>query len=239
MNGKEILDVASNIIKRQDLDRALLLFFVNSTRKAILRDKQLRKLFTYIEDITMVNGKVDLTPYNLFYIKTVEWQVTDAVTGEEKKVRLEKLISYNDAIDIYHSLEKVGSPKHYLVLGNYLHILAIPVEGSINIYGEVFPANLEDTLYSSDILSHEIGEALVYLGAAEYFDMLGENNSGQFWRQKGMYIVDQYVKNLKLQDSEDINLMARDPFGGTPTGKNKTQVVFDTVVVDDLDAGGF
>lgn len=233
MNAKEILDYAEKIIKRQDIDRELLLFFINSTRKAIVRDKNIRKFSQYFSNINITNGVIDLTPFNIKGIRSVEWQLGDS------KIRLDKLYSYEDAIDIYHTLDKVGSTRHYLEMNGQLYLLLVPTEGTININAEVYPSDLSDSINSKDMLTNDLGDAWVYLGAAEYFDMLGEVQSGQFWRQKGMFIVDQYLKQMRIHDTNGVELMNRDPFGSTPTGTNKLQVVYDTVVVDDLDAGGF
>jgi hypothetical protein len=87
-----------------------------------------------------------------------------------------------------------------------------------------------------DTLTEELGEAWVYLGSAEYYDMLGESSQGNIWRAKGNEIINSFVRQSKLQDTDDIELLHRDPFGNLPS-KFPTKVVYDTVVVDDLDGG--
>lgn len=238
MTGKTILDRIDKIVKRQDFDRSLALGFVNDIRKALIRDKTLRKFEKLLDNVVVLNGnKIDMSAYKIKQVKIVEWLVDDP-DGTTHTVRLDKLFDYKSAMDVYGSMTKVGNPKHYVEIGTDLYILPAFTEGRINIHAEVFPDDLLDDINSADILSKEIGEVWVYLGAAEYFDMLGEIQTGQFWRQKGLPLFDQYIKQLKNQEVYGLDLLARDPFGNTPV-KAPTKVTYDTLVIDDLDAGGW
>jgi hypothetical protein len=232
MTGKEMIDLGSKIIKRQDLDRDLLLFFINAVRRNFLRTKNLRKFYKYLTNIPHNNGVVDLQALKIKYVRSVEWEI------ENTKINLDKLVSYEDAIDIYHSLTKVGTPKHYLEIGSELYLLPAPVEGNVNIYGDVLPDDILDDVTSFDAMTLELGEAWVYLSCAEYFDMLNEQSQGNYWRTKGTSIIGEYITQSKIEETNNIELMNRDPWGNNPS-KYPTKVVFDTVVVDDLDGGPF
>ncbi|MDR3563289.1 MAG: hypothetical protein P4N41_16715 [Negativicutes bacterium] len=211
MNSKEILDNASNIIRRQDLDRGLLLFFVNTVRRAVLRDKPVKRFYDYRQNLETVNGVLDMSALGIKNARVVEWfrQNDD---GTVTKVALTKLISYRQAIELYGSLDAVGDAEAYLELGTTLRILPVPTAGEINVYGEFWPDDLTDSSASTDIMTAEIPEALIYLGVAEYFDMLGEADKAQYWRQKGLTLADGYVAQLNSQDFDGCDVWKRRPF---------------------------
>jgi hypothetical protein len=244
MTGKEILDQCIKVIKRQDIDRTLLLFFVNTARKAVFRDKNISKFLKYIEDVTLTDGKLDITAavtttktYNIKSVRQVEWFYINS-DGLTIKSSLAKLPNYESAMKVFGSLETIDAAKAYLILGTTLYVLPIPPEGKINIYGEVWPDNIVDSSTFSDITTNEIGDALVYLGSAEYLDMLGEEERANFWRQKGTAIIDSYMKQIRIQETNDIDLMQRDPFGNVYT-KTPTSTTYSSFTLEDLDLGGF
>lgn len=200
-----MLDQASNIIKRQDLDRSLLLFFINSTRKAIVRDTYIPRLNKFIQNIEVIEGWV--TVPNLKNPSTVEFEL------DEFKHRLLRLNTYDDAIILFGDPNAIGAPSHYMMLENKLRIFPMPPEGMINVFGEFFPDDLTDSVISEDVLSIEIPEVLIYLGSAEYFDMLSEPQKADYWRKKGTTMFAQYLKQLRIQETEHVEMLARDPFG--------------------------
>lgn len=234
MNGKEILDRASNIIRRQDLDRSLLLFFINSVRRGIFRNKQVKRFFDYKENITCLNGVIDMAAYSIKSPRTVEYVVT-ADDGTVTKKYLARLMSYQQAMDIFGSLDAVGIPQAYLEMGTTMRILNAPATGQINIFGEFWPADLTDSNSSSDIITAEIPEALVYLGVAEYLDMLGEADKAMYWRNKGSALVDVYMAQLNSMDFNNYDAWKRRPFG-RPASKTR-EVSYTGYTIDDLDMG--
>lgn len=212
MNAKEILDNAANIIRRQDMDRDLLLFFINTVRRTVFRDKPVRRFYAYRQNLTTVNGVIDMSAMKIKNARVVEWVNTNP-GGIITKAYLQRLLSYKQAMDMYGSLSATGTPKAFLEMGTTLQVLPVPTDGEINIYGEFWPDDLTDSIASSDITTIEIPEALVYMGAAEYFDMLGEADIAQYWRQKGLVIVDAYLKQLNKMDFDGYDVWKRKPFG--------------------------
>lgn len=222
MNGKEILDQAANIIRRQDLDRGLLLFFVNTARRAVLRDKKVKRFYQYRTGVPHVSGVIDMEGQKIKNARKVEWRYEDA--GTTRRVFLSQVYSYQQAIDIYGELTVTGSPTGYLEMGTSLFILPAPTTGQINIYGEFWPDELADSAGSSDITTTELPEAWVYLGAAEYLDMLGEADKGQYWRRKGMALVEQYARQWNAQEWDTTDAWRRRPFGRPFAGRRPATV---------------
>lgn len=234
MTGKEILDKASNIIRRQDLDRGLLLFFINSVRKAVFRERQVKRFYDYRENLNCVNGVIDMNAYRIKSPKTVEYVIAND-DGTTAKYYLARLVSYQQAMDIFGSLDAVGTPQAYLEMGTNMRIINVPVSGRINVYGEFWPADLADSDTSSDVMSVEVPEALIYLGAAEYFDMLGEPDKATYWRNKGIGVVDAYMAQLNKMDFDSYDAWKRRPFG-KPSPKTR-EVNYAGFTIDDLDMG--
>lgn len=189
MNAKEMLDKIVKIIARQDVDRNLALFFMNTARRAIIRDREITRFLSYLQNVPVVNGEIDIEAQRLKSAKFVE---------HEKKT-LAKLYDYEAARRIYPDFSVQGVPRHYLELGTKIRILPVPVSGNIGIVGEVWPNDLTDNIASSDITTFEIPEAWIYLAAAEYLDYFDETERGNFWRQKGVLLVDQYIAELNAQ----------------------------------------
>jgi hypothetical protein len=233
-NAKEILDQAAKIIARQDIDRSLLLFFVNTARRGILRDKEIRRFRRLIEDVDHVDGVIDLAAYKVKKILIVEW-VGAAVDGTTVKRYLVPTFTYRVAMENFGSLEDVGTPQAYLEMGTSLYVLPVPSDGGqINIFGEFWPSDLTDAIGSTDIMTVEIPDALTYLGAGEYFDMLGEADKAGYWRNKGIALIDQYVKQLQKADFDVADLWKRRPFGRPARTRKLEYSGFD---LDDLDLG--
>lgn len=220
MNGQEIINQAIGIIKRQDVtgdNRTTLLFFVNTARRAVLRDRKIPRLFQYVTNVPHSSGVIDMTDRKIKSPRTVEWQYTEG--GTVKRVQLAETYSYKEAIDIYGDLTTTGSPTGFLRLGTSLYILPVLTTGQINIYGEFWPEEIADSAASSDVLTAEVPEAWVYLGAAEYLDMLGEKEKAAYWRQKGDAIVERYIEQFANQAFDTADAWRRGPFGRPLTGR--------------------
>ncbi len=236
VNGKMILDHAANIVRRQDLDRRLLLLFINTARRTLLRDKPVRRFLSYCRDLPVVDGVIDASAIRLKNAKVVEW-FRDSGDGTTTKVYLAKLFTYKQAMELYGSLALVGSPQAFLEVGTDIRIIPAPApgDGQINVYGEFWPEDLVDSTTSMDVTTAEIPEALVYLGAAEYFDMLGEAEKGQYWRQKGLAIVESYLAQMQKLDFDQYDVWKRRPFG---LGSRKARAAnYGGFTLDDLDLG--
>jgi hypothetical protein len=219
MTGQEILNQAANIIKRQDLDRTLLLFFVNTVRRAVLRDKKVKRFYKYQTNVTHSSGVIDMTAQKIKNPRKVEWQYVDA--GATKQVLLAEVYSYQQAMDLYSSLTATGSPTGYLELGTSMYILPVLTTGQINIYGEFWLDDIADTALSNDITTVEIPDALIYLGAAEYFDYLQEADKAGYWRKKGLALVDAYIAQWNAQEFDTTDAWRRQPFGRHITQRRK------------------
>ena len=215
MTGKDILDTCVLLIARTDVNRTLLLQFVNEARRTILIDKEIKRFYTKLSNVSHTDGLIDGSAINLKHAKIVEYQTTDA--GETKLATLVKIPSYKEAIGDgyrYYDFTKIGTPANYLEIGTDIQILPVPDTGTINIYGEFWPADLTDSALSSDITTTEIPFALVYFGTAMYLmDFLEEAERGQTCLIKGQGIIDKYIKMQKRETSYKGNLTYRDPFG--------------------------
>lgn len=187
MNTKEMLDKAEKIIARQDVDRALLLFFMNTARKAVIRNFYIPKFVQYLTGVPFANGIVDTASLNLKAVQVVEYD------DGTNKFPLKKLRNYAEARERYPDFSQKGTPEDYLELGTKIYILPVPDKGTINLLAEVWPADLTDDVMSSDITTVEIPEALIYFAVAEYFDYFDEADRGSYWRRKGSVILQQYV----------------------------------------------
>lgn len=193
MDARTMLDRAVQILARQDVDRTLLLFFMNTARRAVVRDKDISRFYQQLSGITPVNGSVDKSALNIKTVKLVEQE-----DGSGRRP-LSKLDNYESARRIYPDFKVKGTPRHYFELGSTLYVVPVPTGGSLSILAEVWPAELTDSATSSDSLTEELPEAWIYLAAAEYLDYFDEPDRGQFWRQKGMTLIDQYLKELNNQ----------------------------------------
>lgn len=228
------MDHAANILRRQDLDRNLLLLFINTARRAILRDKPVRRFFAYRQNLPVVSGLIDAGASRIKNAHVVEW-FKDNGDGTTVKVYLAKLFSYRQAMELFGSLTGIGEPQAFLEMGADIRVLPAPSTGQINVYGEFWPEDLLDSPASSDVTTVEMPEALVYLGAAEYFDLLSEAQKGQYWRQKGLAIVESYLAQMQKMEFEHYDVWKRRPFG---KGTRKARAVnYGGFTLEDLDMG--
>ncbi len=227
MDAKTMLDRAIKIIARKDVDRELLLFFMNSARKGVLRDREITKFYQYIKSITHTDGLINLSSFTgdcgdfgtvnvsidyggfldttlktdllkIKNIKVVEWDNNGNVKELTK-------LWYNDAREKYPDFTRTGDPEHYIEIGKTIQVLPVLTAGSINIVAEIWPDDLVDSVLSTDITTEEIPEAWVYLAAAEYLDYFDETEKGSYFRQKGMYLIDQYVIETDSQYTSGMN----------------------------------
>lgn len=193
MNAQEMLNKAVKIIARQDVDRDLLLFMMNTARRAVLRDRDITKFYTRLT-MSAWPGTIDLAAQGVKAVKLVEYNDTPLI----------KLDSYEAARKIYSDMAATGDPLHYYELGINLMLLPVPTTGTVALLAEVWPADLTDSALSTDIMTAEIPEAWVYLAAAEYLDYGDEPDKGQYWRQKGTMLIEQYMAELVRQYSYGI-----------------------------------
>lgn len=197
MNAKEMLDKAVKIISRSDVERELMLLFMNSARKAVLRNSEIPKFRQYLLNVPITSGIIDTAAINVKSVMTVEYD------DGENKTPLAKFADYDSARYYYPDFSKAGVPRHYVLLGTKIYILPMLVEpGAINLIAEVWPVDLTDNEASTDILTAEIPEAWIYLAAAEYFDYFDEIDKGSYWRQKGSMLVQQYITESNQEDTE-------------------------------------
>ena len=206
MNAKEMLDKAEKILARQDIDRSLLLFFMNTIRRAIIRDKEIFKFQQYLTNVIIVDGVIDTTALNIKAVKVVEYDKGSI------KVPLTKLENYATAREYYPDFNKAGEPEYYFEQGTSLYILPVS-SGVINLVAEVWPADLTDSMTSADVTTAEIPEAWIYLAVAEYFDYFDETDKGNYWRQKATVLLEQYITQLYKQETYDVCNFVKPYFG--------------------------
>lgn len=203
MYASAMIDKAKQILARTDVDRPLMLFFINTAIRAVLRDKSIHKFYTS-KVMPHVNGLID----GLMIKHAVDVFYTNA----DGISRLKKLADFKAAMYYYPDFTQTGTPAHYFEDGGNIQILPVPTEGTLTVYGEFWPDDLTDSINSTNVLTVELPEAFIYLGAAEYFDYFDEMQKGQYWRQKGMTIVDSYIKQSAKQTLHKISL-DQDPLG--------------------------
>lgn len=214
MNGAEIVTMCSNIIKRQDLNVDLLLLFINQQRRVVLRSTYLYRIQEWRRNLEPEDGFVK-TP-NLKQARYVEWDPSphdNVAYSTSRKKKLFPLNTIQEAYDIYRNVDVAGEPLHYVVMQGGLKIIPMPTKGVINIFGEWYPEDLKNSTDSNDPLSKEIADIICYFAVAEYFDFLMEAEKAQLWRQKGQMMLTQYLSEIKRQQTDDVEMFARDPFG--------------------------
>jgi hypothetical protein len=227
MNAKEMLDKAVQIIARSDVDRTLMLLFMNSARKAVVRNNEIPKLTQYLLNVPMENGTINtsevINSYTYFTgdlgyftdtgdditidngsLGTLNLKSVNTVEYDDgtRKTTLVKFADYDSARYYYPDFSRTGTPQHYLLLGTKIYILPFPSTGAINLVVELWPADLIDDSASLDILTTEIPEAWIYLAVAEYFDYFDEADKGNYWRQKGSVLVQQYIIESQYEDAK-------------------------------------
>lgn len=217
MTGAEIVTMCSAIIKRQDLNVDLLLHFINTQRRTVLRENYLYRIQEWRRNLEPEDGFLR-TP-RLKQARFVEYDPEphdNIAVSSSKKRKLFPLNTLQDAYDIYSNVDVAGIPMYYIVMQGGLKIIPMPTVGVINIYGEWYPEDVanDDT---EDPLTKEISDITIYLACAEYFDFLEETDKAQLWRSKAIAMLDKYNKEIKRQMTDDRELFARDPFGNAPT----------------------
>jgi hypothetical protein len=202
MTGKEIIDNIEKILAVQGsaVIRSLAVTFVNTVRKTVLREKSIRKFHSY-QTVTHTNGLISGTDNKIKMPKTVECN--------NNKLTMFK--SFDQAKSVIDDFAAEGTPLYYLKLGADIQLLPVPTTGTVKIYGEFWPNDIADNS-TSDITTIELPEAWIYLGAAEYLDYFDEVKQGEFWRQKGQYIVAEYLKQDAKQNLYGVGL-TYDPLG--------------------------
>ena len=133
-----------------------------------------------------------------------------SVDGRQEE--LNRLNTFNEVLDIYSDIDVVGAPKHFIVLSGIIKLIPAPTEGTINVYGEFYPEDIKAD-NNEDTLTKELSDAIIYLGCAEYLDMLAEHDKAQFWRTKGETMIQAYLSEIKRQMTDNVDMLARDPFG--------------------------
>lgn len=244
MNGKEIVTMCAAIIKRQDLNEDLLLQFINQQRRFILRNKYLYRIQQWRIGLEPEDGFVRTK--GLKQARYVEWNpkpednvILDIETngiGERKK-KLFPLNTIQEAFEIYDNVDAIGEPMYYIVMQGGLKIIPAPPIGVINVFGEWYPEDLTNDEKSEDGLSKEIGDVVVYCACAEYFDFLNETDKANLLRTKGQMLLEEYIREIKRQMTDDRPLFSRDPFGNLYIGhgwRKNTGFVYN---VDELTGG--
>lgn len=216
MTGAEIVTMCSAIIKRQDLNVDLLLHFINTQRRTVLRENYLYRIQEWRRNLEPEDGFLR-TP-RLKQARFVEYDPEphdNIAVSSTKKKKLFPLNTLQDAYDIYSNVDVAGIPMYYIVMQGGLKIIPMPTVGVINIYGEWYPEDIAND-NQEDPLTKEISDITIYLACAEYFDFLEEAEKAQLWRSKAIAMLDKYNKEIKRQMTDDRELFARDPFGNSP-----------------------
>ena len=237
MNGAEIVTMCSNIIKRQDLNENLLLQFINQQRRHVLRSTYLYRIQKWERNLEPEDGFVRTK--GLKQARYVEWQPnpyedypfvasTEGTINPRKprKKKLFPLSTMQDVYRLYRNTDVVGEPRYYVVVQGGLQIVPMPTVGVINIYGEWYPEDLANSPQSEDGISKELGDVIVYLACAEYFDFLEEPEKAKTWREKGSAALAEYMREIKRQMTDDRPLFARDPFGNLPMWNKVRGIVY-------------
>ena len=244
MNGKQIVTMCAAIIKRQDLNEDLLLQFINQQRRTILRRTYLYRIQKWVTNLEPEDGFVRTK--NLKQARYVEWNPAPEDNVEldintngigERKKKLFPLNTIQEAFEIYDNVDAIGEPMYYIVMEGGLKIIPAPPIGVINVFGEWYPEDLSNDEKSEDGLSKEIGDIITYFACAEYFDFLAETEKANLWRTKGQMMLEEYLSEIKRQQTDDRPLFARDPFGNLNIGhgwRKNTGYVYD---IDELTGG--
>ena len=250
MNGKEIVTMCAAIIKRQDLNEDLLLQFINQQRRHILRATYLYRIQKWEIGLEPEDGFVRTK--GLKQARYVEWNPDpednvaidfyaepdkyNGVTGKRKK-KLFPLNTIQEAFEIYDNVDVIGEPMYYIVMQGGLKIIPAPPIGLINIFGEWYPEDLSNSEDSEDGLSKEIADIIIYMACAEYFDFLMEAEKANLWRTKGQMLLEEYLREIKRQQTDDRPLFARDPFGNLHIGHGWRKNVGFVYPIDELTGG--
>jgi len=205
MDATTILDNAAILVARQDINRDFLLLQLNAARHNIATKYRIRRFLTS-EVLPCLNGIVDAT--GLKQALAVEFIDTDKAVYS-----LSRLASYADKRTAFPDPTITGTPTSYFEDSTNILILPIPTGGMINIYGEFWPEDLDDSVSSGDIMTQDIPYALIYFTAAQYLSML--NDPGQNVQQY-LQIAQNQLDNYMLLDRKQQLYgvgFSSDPFG--------------------------
>ena len=227
MTGEEIVNLAVSIVRRQDATiRTEMITYINSARKAVLRDQKINRLYRYVTNVPLGSGVIDMAAQLIKSVRVVEYD------NGTTKTKLAQVYSYQEVVDLYGSLAASGTPTGFFELGASLYILPAPTAGTINIYGEFWPADLADLPSSADITTVELGDAWGYLGAALYFSVMQEFDKAQYWQQIGLAAMQKYIAQGTQQAFDTTDAWNRRPFGVPLRGRIPATAA-------DLDDGGW
>lgn len=250
MNGKQIYDMCAAIIKRQDLNDDLLFQFINQQRRHILRATYLYRIQKWEIGLEPEDGFVRTKALKQaryvewnpdpednvaidFYAEPDRWNGVD----NKRKKKLFPLNTIQEAFEIYDNVDVIGEPMYYVVMQGGLKIIPAPPIGVINIFGEWYPEDLTKSEDSEDGLSKEIADIIIYFACAEYFDFLNETDKANLWRTKGQMFLEEYIKEIKRQQTDDRPLFARDPFGNLHIGHGWRKNIGFVYPIDELTGG--
>lgn len=229
MTGQQMINLCTNIIKRQDINTDLLLSFINQQRRIVLRQNYLYKIQKWVTGLDPVNGFVELD--TLKQARYVEWNpdeddntptnpttnptAQNGITSNRRK-KLFPLSNMQEAFEFIDNVDAEGEPQYYVVLQGGLKIIPAPTKGVINVFGEWYPEDFENTptsLAKKDAIAKELSDIISYYACGEYFDFLNEPEKAELWRQKGNAQLLVYKAEIKRQITDDREMFARDPFG--------------------------
>ena len=232
MTGQTMLTMCSKIIKRQDLDRTLLLFYINNLRKTSLRSAY---LFPNVQTKTIgydTEGCISITANKIKAVKSITYVSVDGT-----RTVLYKITGY-DSNYVVANLTSANVPKAYFEIGDTIKIYPYHENGTLEVTAEFYRSDVTDSTDALDSITDDLAESLVYLASAEYFDMLDEIQKGSFWRQKGSVMLAEYMRHLKIRQSDNINLLDRDPLGNLNGVSTVTTSTFtDETAIDEVDGG--
>jgi hypothetical protein len=157
--------------------------------------------------------------------------------NDKRKKKLFPLNTIQEAFEIYDNVDVIGEPMYYIVMQGGLKIIPAPPIGVINIFGEWYPEDLSNSEESEDGLSKEIADIIIYMACAEYFDFLMEPEKANLWRTKGQSLLEEYLREIKRQQTDDRPLFARDPFGNLHIGHGWRKNVGFVYPIDELTGG--
>jgi len=129
MTGNELIELCKAIIKRQDLNKDLLLRFINQQRRLILRSNYLYKIQKWETDFEPEDGFV-YTP-TLKQARYVEWNPDPEDNVEvdfntlnrpengirsNRKKKLFRLNTIQEAFEFIGNVDAIGEPMYYVVM---------------------------------------------------------------------------------------------------------------------------
>ena len=202
MDGKTILDQAEIFISRSDVNRETLLFLLNSGVKDAMRDSTVFRMQS-AKTFSVINGIASCP--NLKLAKTVRFQ-------DEEYFTLKRIPDIKQLYEIYADPTETGTPAHYIITGQSVQIVPLAT-GTLQIAGEFWPDDLTDSVSSSNILSQEVPNFLVFYAVGEYLDFLQEEERGNYYRGKALAALSQWLKENTIQAMHGVHNLPRDPLG--------------------------